>query len=164
MQTFLPYPDYARSARVLDYRRLGKQRVECLQLLHVLLGQRTVPTEEGWMVEPFNPKGWVNHPAANMWRGYEPALAQYAMVMCDEWVRRGYNDSCRARIMTLMLSVEPITLAPALRTSELPKPPWFGNEEFHAAHRSNLLRKDPNWYGHYKWTEPNDLPYVWPAQ
>jgi len=28
MQTFLPYPDFARSAAVLDRQRLGKQRLE----------------------------------------------------------------------------------------------------------------------------------------
>jgi hypothetical protein len=33
VQTFLPYSDYATSARVLDYRRLGKQRVETKQIL-----------------------------------------------------------------------------------------------------------------------------------
>ncbi|HSR28205.1 MAG TPA: cytoplasmic protein, partial [Actinomycetes bacterium] len=27
MQTFLPFPDFAASARSLDQRRLGKQRV-----------------------------------------------------------------------------------------------------------------------------------------
>ncbi|MDQ1681515.1 MAG: hypothetical protein QOH99_56, partial [Frankiaceae bacterium] len=33
MQTFLPYADFGASARVLDDRRLGKQRVETLQIL-----------------------------------------------------------------------------------------------------------------------------------
>ncbi|WP_407659745.1 pyrimidine dimer DNA glycosylase/endonuclease V, partial [Kineococcus indalonis] len=33
MQTFLPYPGFARSAAVLDAPRLGKQRVETLQVL-----------------------------------------------------------------------------------------------------------------------------------
>ena len=37
MQTFLPDPDFARSARCLDRLRLGKQRVEVLQLLRALL-------------------------------------------------------------------------------------------------------------------------------
>jgi hypothetical protein len=41
-------------------------------------------------------------------------------------------------------------------------PDWFGNKEFHASHRSNLLRKDPEFYGKYGWTEPHDLPYIWP--
>jgi len=33
MQTFLPYPDFAASSAVLDDRRLGKQRVEALQIV-----------------------------------------------------------------------------------------------------------------------------------
>ena len=42
-------------------------------------------------------------------------------------------------------------------------PPWLGNEKFHAAHRSNLLRKNPVWYDKFGWREPNNLPYVWPT-
>jgi hypothetical protein len=37
MQTFLPYEDFTLSAQVLDYRRLGKQRVEALQIYNVLV-------------------------------------------------------------------------------------------------------------------------------
>jgi hypothetical protein len=47
MQTFLPYADFERSARSLDPRRLGKQRVECIQVVRGL----TVP---GY--------GWRHHP------------------------------------------------------------------------------------------------------
>ena len=36
MQTFLPYPDFAKSAMCLDNKRLGKQRIECLQILKAL--------------------------------------------------------------------------------------------------------------------------------
>jgi predicted RNase H-like HicB family nuclease len=59
MQTFLPYLDFAECARVLDDRRLGKQRVEVLQIARAI----TVP---GY--------GWRHHPAVRMWRGYEEAL------------------------------------------------------------------------------------------
>ena len=52
MQTFLPYPDFRASAQVLDRRRLGKQRVEALQVLRGLI----VP---GY--------GWRRHPAVRMW-------------------------------------------------------------------------------------------------
>jgi hypothetical protein len=39
------------------------------------------------------------------------------------------------------------------------QPWWFGFEEFHISHQSNLLRKDPI---HYKqFNVPNDLPYIW---
>ena len=34
MQTFLPYKNFYECAKVLDQKRLGKQRVEVLQLLN----------------------------------------------------------------------------------------------------------------------------------
>ena len=48
MQTFLPYPNFKRTAKVLDYRRLGKQRVEGMQIINA--------------IENPNPQGWKNHP------------------------------------------------------------------------------------------------------
>ena len=58
MQTFLPYRSMSESVRCLDYRRLGKQRVEAFQILNALAGKS---------------KGWTSHPATKMWRGYETA-------------------------------------------------------------------------------------------
>jgi len=135
MQTFLPYPDFAESARVLDRLRLGKQRVECLQLLRALL----VPGA-----------GWANHPAAKMWRGYAGALAAYGRAVVAEWTARGYRDTCGAKI-TELAGAAPVTM-----------PPWLGRPDFHASHRGNLLRKSPEWYGQFGWTESPELPYVWP--
>ena len=80
MQTFLPYSDSRRSAKCLDYKRLGKQRVEAAQIYKVVSGARNVG-------------GWVNHPAVTMWRGYKDALAVYHNEMIDEWVARGYNNT-----------------------------------------------------------------------
>jgi len=77
MQTFLPYPDFHASARVLDYRRLGKQRVEARQIGKAI--------RDGG--------GWSKHPAVTMWRGYENALIQYGNVMIQEWMRRGYKNT-----------------------------------------------------------------------
>ncbi len=37
MQTFLPYPDFEKTARVLDSRRLGKQRAEALTIIRCLV-------------------------------------------------------------------------------------------------------------------------------
>lgn len=137
MQTFLPFPDLARSASVLDRQRLGKQRVETLQILNALTG---------------NSKGWHNHPATRMWAGFEAGLACYGVAVCDEWISRGYNDTCRDKI-TALVSGEQVDL-----------PPWFGDEEFHQAHRSNLLRKNREHYAPlFEVNLPDDLPYVWPA-
>lgn len=140
MQTFLPYKDFVASARCLDRARLGKQRVEVLQLLNALLLPK--------------PSGWRNHPAARMWRGHEGSLAVYGNEVCHEWIRRGYKDSVREKILKHML---PFLFKPTLL------PSWLGDEAFHASHRSNLLRKDPAWYGQFGWTEPSNLPYVWPV-
>lgn len=80
MQTFLPYPDFRASAACLDWRRLGKQRVEAFQLLRVLRGRT---------------RGYANHPAATMWRGHEAALGAYMNAVIDEWVSRGYRNSMK---------------------------------------------------------------------
>ena len=80
MQTFLPYKSFDESLKSLDYRRLGKQRVEAMQILNVLLGR----TET---------KGWSNHPITRMWEGYEPSLQLYFNMCVEEWVNRGYNNN-----------------------------------------------------------------------
>lgn len=135
MQTFLPLPDFKLSASCLDRQRLGKQRVEVLQLLKALSGET---------------KGWANHPAAKMWSNYKEALISYGVAICDEWIARGYKDTCLNKIKTYSLR-EPLVM-----------PHWFGLSAFHQAHRSNLLRKDPEHYGQFGWPEPDDLEYVWP--
>ena len=66
MQTFLPFADFEKTARLLDTRRLGKQRVKTLQIVRAL-------TRPG--------HGWRNHPAVRMWRGYEEALGAYGLVI-----------------------------------------------------------------------------------
>ena len=135
MQTFLPYPDLRKSVEVLDYRRLGKQRVETFQVLNILL-ERT-PT-----------KGWRNHPVTLMWRGYEAALQVYQNYTIQEWVSRGYNNTMQYENVEINSAV---------------MPPWFGLEELHRSHRSNLLRKDYEYYSQY-FVESIDLEYYWPVK
>lgn len=141
MQTFLPYPSFARSASLLDVPRLGKQRVETLQLLRA----QTVPNY-----------GWRHHPAAKMWRGYLPALVAYGLAMTDQWTALGHADTVRPQLVAFAPDVDGVAQA------DLPMPPWLGDDAFHASHRSNLLRKDPAFYGEVFDDVPSDLPYVWP--
>ena len=134
MQTFLPYADFQKSVEVLDYRRLGKQRVESFQVLNVLLNRTQT-------------KGWRNHPVTLMWTGYESALKLYQNITIREWIRRGYKNNMQYE------EIEPGSVV---------MPSWFGNEQFHRSHKSNLLRKD---FGHYSqyFDEPVDLEYYWPG-
>ena len=136
MQTFLPYSSFDLSAQCLDYKRLGKQRVEAKQIHNIVSGARTTG-------------GWLRHPAVLMWRGHAGALALYHDFMIDEWVARGYKNTM-----------------PHLWTGEddFDMPAWLGDERVHESHRSNLLRKDPDHYGKYEWAEADDLPYFWPTE
>src|SRR5687767_8240455 len=77
VQTFLPYPSFDRSAAVLDIPRLGKQRVETLQILRAIT---------------FEDYGWRNHPAVTMWVGHTPALVAYGMAVTRRWQAAGYGD------------------------------------------------------------------------
>ena len=149
MQTFLPYPSFRESARCLDVRRLGKQRVECKQLL-LALG---VPVGEH---HP-KPTAWANHPACRMWRRHELSLALYGQVVCREWRERGYKDTLLDQFKTAYAWL-------ADRNAGLAYPNWIGYDAFHESHRSNLLRKDCKWYGQFGWQEPADIPYVWPVE
>ena len=89
--------------------------------------------------------GWSRHPAARMWKGHVNALKLYFNLAVDEWVRRGHRN----------------TMEKMRIRGRVAYPPWFGDERFHAAHRSNLLRKDAAHYGRFGWKEPPDLPYLW---
>lgn len=91
--------------------------------------------------------GWQNHPATRMFRGFDNALTEYYNTSIDVWTARGYKNNMRKI---------PIV-------GNVVYPPWFGNEAFHAGHRSNLLRKNYDHYSRYGWNEPITLPYVWPV-
>jgi len=137
MQTFLPYPDFKKSLQVLDYRRLGKQRIEAYTLIHVI---------EGTTKDGNKPKGWVNHPITIMWRPFVEALKQYYNLNIQEWIARGYSNN--------MIQYK-------IAQSSIIYPDWIGYKPFHASHRSNLLRKDFSFYIKYGWDENSNDPYMW---
>jgi hypothetical protein len=149
MQTFVPVPDFEESARLLDSPRLGKQRVETLQILRAL-------------ELPYY--GWASHPAVRMWRGRTPALVAYGLAMVRVWQERGFADSTRTLITEFAPEAADTPQAGLAAAGLLPS--WVGNEALHLSHRSNLLAKEPEFY-RARFTElfgpePDDLPYVWP--
>ncbi len=145
MQTFLPYPDFAASAAVLDDKRLGKQRVETYQILRALV---------------FPAYAWKQHPAVRMWRGFVPALVTYGLACCHAWAERGFADRVRESMLQF-------TAGRALTEAELTAagqlPPWYGVAALHESHQSALVRKEPDHYRPYFPDVPDDLPYLWPS-
>lgn len=143
MQTFLPYESFTMSAAVLDTKRLGKQRVEAWQIYKAL----TVPNY-----------GWKNHPAVQQWIGYEYALLQYGIDICNAWISCGYKDTMKQRFVD------------ALGDNTVIWPKWLGLASYHDSHKRMLLEKD---YKHYSAEfgphETNRVmqlkpQYVWPSQ
>ncbi|PSM44823.1 cytoplasmic protein [Streptomyces dioscori] len=150
MQTFLPYADFTRSAAVLDQARLGKQRVEALQVLRGL----TVP---GY--------GWRHHPAVRMWIGYEEALVRYGLDVCAMWVAEGRADTCAGTLVTDFGLARPGAVVRVQEdlADDGELPPWLGDPDFHRSHRSALVRKAPEVYTPLFPDVPDDLPYLWPS-
>lgn len=147
VNTFLPYESFTESARCLDKARLGKQRVECHQILGVLLDW---PTKDG---KPR--KGWTNHPAVRMWRGHASKLMQYMNCMVQEWIDRGCNNSYK------FWTDEEIAAVAANEAQQTL--PWLGFERLHSSHRAALLFKDSQWYMQFGWPEQPVRDYYWPA-
>jgi len=160
MQTFMLSTDYAQTAAWLDNQRLGKQRVECLQILKAL-------TDPDY--------GWQNHPAVKMWRGWETSLVDYSLTICKEWtVTRGKRDTVYNQIVSIAYEWGFDLYIPNY-------PDWI-TDEFCSVHRAIMLGKAQEskdkgkdkiwqWYQQWGWTEEpatrNELgkwPYIWPTK
>lgn len=116
VNTFVTSSNLVECARTLDYRRLGKQRVEAYQIWRIITGQST--------------GGWKNHPAVHAWQGHSCALAMYTNTMIREWIARGYNNT--------------MVLLPHCSTPRFPW--WWGWEPLLMSHRASLNRKMPEYY------------------
>ena len=172
MQTFLPYPDFAESAAVLDSKRLGKQRVEALQVLRAVTRLTY---------------GWKRHPAVRMWVGYAEGVGAYGTVMCLEWVSRGNGDTVAGTIGVDLaaagLPSVPRTQHELTRAYALPE--WIGDHRVHVSHQAApmrvlwinaaaeqggdpqvkwLVRKDPAFYRPLFPDADPQMPYFWPGE
>ena len=137
----MPFSDFAASAACMDYKRVGKQRVEAWQILNTILCGK---------------KAWSNHPAVLMWRGHTDALKVYYNAFCAEWANRGYQN---------------IKLKPIAVSQSVVMPPWVGDERLHSSHRRALLVKNPAHYAPLGWKEldsdevkEGEYTYYWPTR
>lgn len=147
MQTFTCYFDHRRTAADLDTARLGKQRVEVIQILEALRGDTDV---------------YANHPAVRMWEGYEPALLLYGLAICYEWrVKRGYSDNVWHQLEEM--SPTYWDGRHPLENERYNAPPWARDTWVLRSHRSNLMRKVPHIYGPKYDGTPENMPYLWPV-
>ena len=162
LQTFLPLMtnDFASIAKTLDNRRLNKQALEGWQILMTLVELDPQGNDR-------KPKGWVNHPAVKMWRGYETALFHYILAMTEEWKARGFQTTIGDKASD---TYKRAVYLGRVGSSELPE--WLTNEamfaEITATHRQALLVKEYSWYHQFAWPEdtgvaPTEYTYIWPV-
>lgn len=148
VNTFMLSSDYRVTAKLLDRKRLGKQRVEAKQIIDALSSMYILQGNE-WISNP-NPKGWINHPCSKMWMGYVPSLMVYFNIITQEWVDRGYKNNMEFYKLDL----------PRVEI----QPPWTYWKEVHYSHMASLMRKDTRLY-YDKLTYPyiyNLYGYLWP--
>jgi hypothetical protein len=138
MNTFITDNDPIICARNLDFKRLGKQRIEAIQILKAIDAR-----QKGVKY------GWINHPAVIMWISYENSLKYYTNCMINEWIRRGYKN-------TLQKFEEYSTKMPW----------WFTWNQLQESHQNSLLRKDFSYYKDIfvPRKEYENFTYVWPSK
>lgn len=142
MNTFVTHYDHRVTFARMDSRRLGKQRVECLQIIRYAIG-----------ADP--DFAWASHPAVRMWARHTHELLRYAIEASTEWISRGYADNLRQRFHQILhwYSVQ--------ATTDRRGPEWLADPRQHVAHCSNLVRKDPKYYARFWPQIPADFPYIW---
>lgn len=139
MQTFVTDINPIKSAENLDNKRLGKQRVEALQIADCLLVKES---------------RWKNHPAVKMWKGHESFLVNiYIICIMSEWEKRGFNNlKCNQWWQELhSITKDWVIIIPR----------WW-NKDFVESHRSNLIRKDKDFYKKKFIDTVEGLEYIWP--
>ena len=137
VNTFFTDSDPEVTAKSLDDRRLGKQRVEAKQIIDLIDGN----SKTG---------GWKAHPAVLMWVGYSDALKDYFNIMVNEWIDRGYNNTMELYQFDLDYGIE--------------YPKWTLNDKVLFSHQARLIQKMPSHYSTI-FNPPKEYlkhGYIWP--
>jgi hypothetical protein len=151
MQTFLIDKDLQNSSQLLDYRRLGKQRVEAIQVADVLLRKAGLLND--------GKKGWINHVVLSYWYNEEgnwlPALLDYTQVTIDEWISRGYKNTIDLTKWRNLVGQYPYLF-------RFDNPPWAKYaDEIILTHRAKLLQKDTVYYMNTFMEHNIAIPFNW---
>lgn len=140
MQTFLPYPDFLKSAKVLDKKRCWKQVVEAKQIINILEKKQFLLDNENpdFAKQALKTISWGNHPAVKMWEGHIDSLQYYFNCFLDVCL-------IKHKIKTSYLPFDP-SMDYLLGNDENENIWWMGNKNFHRAMRARLIEKDREFY------------------
>lgn len=163
VNTFIIVPDIYQTAKMLDDKRLGKQRLEAKQLIDVLERYDQTMVLEG---------GWSTHPATRSWVGYTNALKAYFNIMVEEWISRGNNNTMSMypvdhRLFRIVpCSFDGKTAKFEGNFDQYCYPYWISFPPLYMSHQASLCRKFPEYYKNFLRDEL--LPflsngYLWPS-
>jgi hypothetical protein len=122
INTFIPFANIKKCAKVLDQKRLLKQRIEAYQIINII--QKRKNGEKC---------GFMNHPAVIMWENNVNALKLYCNEMIKESINRGFNNTMK------LYDIK----------DKIVYPWWWGYSHIHYSHQASLLRKNPDYYIKY---------------
>lgn len=165
VQTFLPFDDIEKSLSCLDDKRLGKQRVEAFQILHLLLKLKNcVPQNCGLSCMERFSRTYSNHPAVLMWKGSEKCLQFYLLTSMNIWSTRKSKKGVNFSNTKMLENVQALQVStlPVLTPEDYPS--WWKNEKFFASHRAMLYRKNPTHYSQFSNDSPKFDDYEWPIR
>lgn len=154
VQTFLPYSDFKKCARILNTKHLCKQRVEAYQLINAIEKEKKSETNVD-----SKKIAWINHPVTVMWKNNLSALKLYYNCMIDEMEKRGFKNN-------MIVNKEENKKKYEIEEN-VSYPWWLGWEVFHYSHQASLLRKSPSSYVKYFKNLPEEYResgYVWPSK
>lgn len=130
MNTPLPFANFAVCAMVLSDHHLDVALYDARKVQDCLQGRLL---------------GYSTHPVVAMWRKNMLALMMYGDCMLRELHRRGHNPK---RPLMLTSEFHHVPFLP-----DYAPPEWLGDFRFHSQQRGILLRKNPEWYGQWGWTD-----------
>jgi hypothetical protein len=142
VNTFIISTDLQESFALLDFKRLGKQRLEAKQIINIL-----EKIDNGCDVSGI---GFSSHPATLMWRGYTNALKIYFNLCVEEWINRGYKNTMDIYEVDYYQFPQFVTFEP-----------------FILSHKAALLRKNPEYYKDLMCDDVKPymtLGYLWPSK
>ncbi len=163
-------------AKALDNRRLGKQRVEAMQIINLL--------------ESDKKKGFKHHPASLMWKDHINGLKYYCNCIIEEWISRGFKNTMDLYDISYLDDTSTNTNVKdntpekkdntatnkkdntekkkdntATNTTEkVTLPWWFTNKCLQMSHKCSLQRKDPKYYKFDVDSAYMLTGYIWPSK
>ena len=164
VNTFIIVPDIVKTAQLLDTKRLGKQRIEALEIINCL--------------EEFDKTGkitskWGNHPVVKCWMGFTNHLKVYYNIILREWINRGYNNNMEFyqienenlyHIVPCNFHNNSIVFCGTYNYYSFPF--WVAFYPFYMSHQASLCRKYPKYYSSLLREELNyflEIGYFWPC-